>query len=180
MGSLITQIRVNRGVVATGVAIHSVPPQGIIPVEFSFLKATHKALGLFTSTQKPFMMSFKNWQYAFTNGQPLEEQQRTYEKYTVPESKKMVRDGLTSAAKVDFKREHAPLLILAGSTDHTIPASLNFRNYKKYAKNNSVTDYKELEGRNHNVLSQPTWKEDADYILYWINQNTAAPVAANR
>jgi hypothetical protein len=56
-------------------------------------------------------------------------------------------------------------LITAGSEDDIIPAHLNRRNFKKYKKNGSVLDYKEFPGRNHFVLGQPTWKEDADYIL---------------
>ena len=117
-------------------------------------------------------MSFKTWQYAFTNGMSLEQQQKGYEQFAIPESKLALRDGLTSVAKVDFNKAHEPLLFLAGTTDHCIPASLNQTNYKKYNKaNGSVTDIKIMEGRNHFVLGQPTWREDADYILDWIKRN---------
>ena len=63
------------------------------------------------------------------------------------------------------------MLLTSGTDDHTIPASLNYANYKKYKRSNSVTDYKEFEGRNHFVLGQSTWKEDADYILDWLGKN---------
>jgi fermentation-respiration switch protein FrsA (DUF1100 family) len=72
---------------------------------------------------------------------------------------------------VDFNKPHAPLLLTSGSIDHIIPAHLNYRNYKKYGKNNSVLDYKEFPGRNHFVVGQPSWKEDAEYILKWLNDN---------
>ncbi len=97
-----------------------------------------------------------------------EQQKQSYYQFAIPESKLVVRDTITSAAKIDFKKPHAPLLLTSGSDDHTIPASLNYGNYKKYKDSNSVTDYKEFKGRNHFVLGQPTWKEDADYILNWI------------
>ena len=116
-------------------------------------------------------MSFKDWQYAFVNKMPLEEQRAAYEKYTIPESKTVARGGLTSAAKVDYEKPHAPLLLTSGSIDNITPAHLNMRNFKKYVKSDSVLDYKEFEGRNHFVLGQSTWKEDADYILNWINAN---------
>ena len=116
-------------------------------------------------------MSFRDWQYAFVNGMSLKDQLEAYEQYTIPESKTVARGGLTSAAKVDYKKPHPPLLITSGSEDNIIPAHLNIRNYKKYVKNGSVLDYKEFEGRNHFVLGQSTWKEDADYILNWISQN---------
>jgi len=71
---------------------------------------------------------------------------------------------------VDYGKKTAALLITSGSTDRTIPASLNYANYKKYRKNTSVTDYKEFPDRNHFVLGQSSWKEDAEYVLNWISK----------
>lgn len=170
-GGLLTQLMVNNDLVSAGVAIHSVPPLGVFPYEFTFLKAGWKSLGIFTDIEETYMMSFEDWQYAFVNGMPLEEQQAAYDKYTIPESKTISRDALSDAAKVDFKKEHVPLLITSGDTDHIIPAHLNNRNFKAYDNENSVVDYKMFPNRNHFVLGQPTWKEDADYILNWIEMN---------
>lgn len=171
LGGLITQIIVNRDLAAAGVAIHSVPPQGVFPYEFSFLKAGWKALGLFTSLDETYLMSFEDWQYAFVNEMPLEEQKAAYEANTIPESKTVARGGLTSAAHVDFDKPHVPLLLTAGSLDTIIPAHLNQRNFRAYKNNGSVLDYKEFEGRNHFVLGQSIWKEDADYILNWLAEH---------
>lgn len=171
LGGLIAQILLHRDLAAAGVAIHSVPPQGVLPLQFSFFKSTWKALGFFTPIKETYLMSFKDWQYAFTNGMPLKEQETAYEQLAIPESKRVVRDGVTKIARVDFKKEHAPLLLLSGSEDHTIPAALNYSNFKRYKNEKSVTEYKELKGRNHYVLGQPTWKEDADYILQWLGKN---------
>lgn len=171
LGGLITQILVNRGLAAAGVAIHPVPPQGIIPYEFSFLRGGGKSLGLFTSIKKTYLMSFKDWQYAFVNGMPLKEQKAAYDAYTIPESKIVARGGLTSAARVDFSKAHAPLLITAGDKDTIIPAHLNRRNFGRYPQKGSVTEYKEFPDRNHYVVGQKTWKEDADYILNWLAEH---------
>src|SRR5438270_9855943 len=168
LGGLITQILLQKDLAAAGIAIHSVPPQGIIPTQFSFYKATWKSLGLFTSTKKSYLMSFKDWQYAFTNNMPLQEQQIAYEQFAIPESKLALRDSLTKVAKVDFKKSRPPLLFIAGSIDHCIPPALNHKNFIKYKGSNSITEYKVFPGRNHFVLGQPTWKEDAGYILDWM------------
>lgn len=168
LGGLMTQVIVNRDLAAAGVAIHSVPTLGVFPYEFSFLKAGWKSLGLFTSVKKTYLMSFADWQYAFVNDMPLEEQQAAYEQFAVPESKVVARGGLTSAAKVDYAKAHVPLLLTAGSKDNIIPAHLNLRNFNRYHQNGSVLDYKVFPGRNHFVLGQPAWKEDADYILDWL------------
>jgi alpha-beta hydrolase superfamily lysophospholipase len=122
-------------------------------------------------------MSFKTWQYAFVNGMALEDQRAAYESSTIPESKTVARGGLSQAAKVDFAKPHAPLLLTSGSEDNITPAHLNLRNFKKYKKTDSVLDYKEFPGRNHFVVNQPTWKEDADYILDWVaRHSTRQPV----
>jgi pimeloyl-ACP methyl ester carboxylesterase len=170
MGGLITQLLVQKDLVAAGIAIHSLQPQGIFTFKFSFYKAGWGALGFFTDTKKTYLMSFTAWQYAFTNGMPFEQQKEAYYNLLVPESKLLVRDATTSAAKVDFARPHVPLLFLSGSTDRFIPASLNFTNYKKYTHPQSVTNYKEFPGRNHFVLGQPNWKESADFILNWLTK----------
>jgi pimeloyl-ACP methyl ester carboxylesterase len=172
MGGLITQILLQRDLAAAGIAIHSLQPQGVLTFKFSFYKAGWGPLGFFTSTKKSFLMSFEQWQYAFTNGMSYEDQKTAYYKFLVPESKLLVRDAITKAAHVDFARPHAPLLFISGSTDHFIPASLNYSNYKKYKHSGSTTDYKEFEGRNHFVLGQPTWSEDATYIADWLNKLT--------
>lgn len=171
LGGLITQVLINRDLGAAGICIHPVPPQGVLPYEFSFLKSGWKSLGLFTSIKKTYLMSLSDWQYAFTNGMTLQEQKESYDLSVVPESKLVARDGLTSAARVDFKKAHVPLLFMAGSKDHIMPATLTYRIYKSYIKNNknSVTEYKEFKGKNHYVVNLPSWKENADYILNWIN-----------
>ncbi|MFT3794862.1 alpha/beta hydrolase [Flavobacterium sp.] len=170
IGGLVAQILNNRGLASAVVAIHSVPPQGIFTFKLSFLIAGWGPLGLFTSAQKTFLMNFRQWQYAFTNGMPLEWQEKGYEQFAIPESKRIVRDTTTSAAKVDFGKPHRPMLFVAGSTDHTIPASLNKSNYTKYTHADSVRDYAEFE-RNHFVLGQPGWQEIALYIDQWLQKN---------
>ncbi len=184
VGGLLTQLLLQQDLAVAGVAIHSVPPQGVNTFKWSFIRSSWGPLGFFTPVNKSFLMSFQQWQYAFTNGMPLAQQQAAYEQFVVPESKRIIRDGITKAAKIDFRRPHAPLLFVAGSTDHIMPASLNYSNYKRYKKyGNSITDYKEFEGRNHFVLGQPTWKEDANFILAWLDQRlgtTTQPIQASQ
>ncbi|TRW27282.1 alpha/beta hydrolase [Flavobacterium zepuense] len=168
IGGLIAQILTQRKLAQSAVAIHSVPPQGVLTFKFSFLKAGWGPLGFFTSAKKTFLMSFSQWQYAFTNGMPVAWQEKAYCQFAIPESKNIVRDTITSVAKVDFTKPHSPLLLIAGEADHTIPHSLNHSNYKRYTDRGSVTDYAEFSGRNHFVLGQPGWQEIALYIHNWL------------
>jgi pimeloyl-ACP methyl ester carboxylesterase len=169
-GGAISQFLMHRGLAAGVVAIHGAPPKGVFPYEWSFLRSGAAALGFFTSLDKTYMMSFKKWQYAFTNGMSLEEQKSTYNAIATPESKRVVRGGLTNAARVDFKKPHVPILFLAGSKDHIIPAHLCKRVFKAYTDKNSVIEYIEQD-RNHYILGLPTWRQDADLIADWISKH---------
>jgi pimeloyl-ACP methyl ester carboxylesterase len=170
-GGMLVQILVNLDLADAGVAIHSVPPLGVFPYEFAFLKAGWKSLGIFTSIDETYLMSFEDWQYAFVNGMPLKEQEKAFDRYVIPESMTVSRDTLSQEAKIDFNKEHAPLLITAGDADHIIPAHLNNRNFKTYRKNQSVVNYKLFPNRNHFVLGLPTWREVAAFIADWIENN---------
>lgn len=170
IGGLIAQILNQKELASAAIVIHSVPPQGIFTFKLSFLKSGWGPLGFFTPTKETFFMSFPQWQYAFANGMELELQEKGYLQLAIPESKFVVRDTITSVAKIDFKKPHRPLLLIAGDMDHTIPHQLNYDNYKKYTDKNSVTDYKVFPGRNHFVLGQPGWQEIAIYILEWIQK----------
>ncbi|SHL09590.1 Pimeloyl-ACP methyl ester carboxylesterase [Chitinophaga jiangningensis] len=166
-GGLFAQVLLNRGYAAAGVAIHAVMPQGIIPYEYNFLKSN---LPLLASLNSTYLMPFSRWQFAFTNGMPLEVQQQTYEQLVIPESRKAALGGLTKAAYVDFKKPHPPLLMMAGTEDQCIPAHLCKRVYNSYKDRNSITDFV-VKDRNHFVLGQPEWEQDAEEVAGWLRRN---------
>lgn len=176
-GGLIAQLLLQRGLGVACVAYHSVPPKGVLTMKWSFVKSVTPAFGLFKSAKKTYLMSLKQWQYAFTNGMSPEVQKETYRNNTTPESRRVARGAIGKHAKIHFKKPHEPLLFISGDQDHIIPASLNRKNYKKYKDKNSQIEYKDFPGRNHFAMAQPNWKEDADYILEWITRvaNQAAP-----
>lgn len=166
-GGLMSQVLLSKGYGVAAISIHGVPPKGILPLSWNFLRSNTATLGFFTNADKPYMMPYKKWKFAFTNGLSEEVQRNSYAALTIPESKRAARGGLGKTAAVDFKKPHNPLLILAGTKDNCIPLSLCRKNYKKYKDKNSVTDFV-VKDRNHFVLGLPTWQEDAQYILDWI------------
>ncbi|MBV8252139.1 MAG: alpha/beta hydrolase [Chitinophaga sp.] len=167
-GGLVTQLLLQKNVGAAGIAIHSTPPPGVFSLKSTLVQMRYRPLGYYVSPANPYLMTFPEWQQAIANGMNEQEQLRTYEKFAVPESRRILRGGATSMARIDFSRPHAPLLMIAGSEDRIAPASLVFSNFKKYKQNGYVTQFREAPGRNHFVLGQPTWEEDAAYILKWI------------
>jgi len=168
LGGLIVQLLLQQELGTAGVAIHSFPPQGVNRFWLSFLKAIWEAMVLFTSSSQTYLMSFSKWKYTIANAMDYEQQKELYYLYAIPESKKVIREAFKCVAKIDFTQPHAPLLLTAGSNDKLIPASLNYSNYKKYALANSITDYMEFKGQTHLVFGVPRWKEEADYVLAWL------------
>ncbi len=167
MGALIAQLLLQRGLASAAIAIDSAPPTGVFTTTFSFLKANWGHITPFVNQNSPVIMTFERFQYAFVNDMPLNEQRAAFERYVVPESRQIPRESLLYA-KIDFKKNHAPLLLIAGGNDHIIPPDLNEKNYNKYKGNNSVTDFKPFPGRNHFTLGQKGWEQVADYCLSWI------------
>lgn len=170
LGGLIVQLLLQRGVGMAGVAIHSFPPPDVSTFKFSFLKALWEAIGFFTPVQTTYMISFKKWKQVIANGMGCEQQKQSFYKYAIPESKLVIRDTFKCGAKINFKKAHAPLLLISGSRGRIIPASLVYNNYKKYKMSHSLTAYKEFKARNHLVFDHPAWKEEADFILNWLQE----------
>jgi pimeloyl-ACP methyl ester carboxylesterase len=169
MGGLIVQLVLNQGLGAAGVAIDSAPPLGVFTPKWSFLKSNWPMIRPFSSPHEPHLISFKEFQYAFANTLPLDFQEAAYERYIVPESRMVPRESLTSVGRVDFRREHAPLLLVAGGSDHIIPASLNRANCRRYRAPGSITAFQEFEGRDHLTILEPGWEKVADSALAWLD-----------
>jgi len=172
-GGLLTQLLVQRGLAEAAVAIDSVPPQGVMPLRFSFYRSIAPLVNPLAGN-RPYMMSFSHFQYAFANGMPLAEQRAAYEKYIVPESRPLARGALMRAGRVDFKKPHAPLLFIGGEIDNLMPASLNRQNYRRYREgSSSLVDYKEFAGLNHfTVIAGSGWERVADYAVHWAKRVT--------
>ena len=173
MGGLVVQLLLQKDLAVAGVAIDPAPPQGVFTIAWSFLKANFPAINPFVPVNRPVEMSFAQFQYAFVNTLPLDEQRAVYDRYVVPESRGVPTQSLTSIARVDFQKHHAPLLITAGEKDHIVPASLNRTNYLKYKQSGSTTDFKEFPGRDHFVIGERGWQEVADYVLDWLKKVNA-------
>lgn len=170
MGGLVTQLLLQHELVSAAVAIDSAPPQGVFSTEWSFIKGNWSHANPFVSKNKPALMSFEQFQYAFAHSLPLEVQKAAYETYVVPESRRVPAESLTSTARINFKKDGAPLLMVAGSSDHIIPASLNRKNFARYQRRASVTDFMEFPARTHFIIGQQGWEEVADYVHSWLGK----------
>ena len=167
MGGLAVQSLIGMGKGAAGVCIDTAPPRGIMSFQWSFVRANTPTINPLKSNSI-CLPSVKWFHYAFCNVMTMEETQREYDRYVVPESRNIPRSTLGKAGKIDFKKPHAPLLFIAGEKDHIIPSSLNRKNFKAYKDAGSKTDFKEFPNRSHYICGQAGWEEAAAYIAGWL------------
>jgi pimeloyl-ACP methyl ester carboxylesterase len=177
-GGLIVQILLDRGLGCAGVSIDGVPPKGVLRLPLAALKAASPVLLNPLNCRRTVALTFEQFRFAFANVMPEEDARAAYERYAVPGPGRPIFQvafanlNANSATKVN-RRNHqrAPLLLIAGSEDHQVPASMNRENLQRYAYSTALTEYKEFPGRSHLIMAQQGWQEVADYAITWAEQN---------
>ena len=179
-GGLVTQILLDRGLGAAGVAVSPAPVKGVFVLPFSTLKSAFPALKNPFDTHRAVPLTLEQFHYAFTNHLTEEESAPIYERYAVPGPNHLLFQASFAnfnphaATMVDFHNDdRAPLLIVGAGRDHTVPASVARANYKLYRKSTALTDYKEYPERTHWTINQDGWEAVADYALEWTLANAA-------
>lgn len=159
---------VELGKASAGVSIDGAPPKKVFP-PFQTLKTVLPAFGFF-STKKYYMGSRKWYDYSFFNTISEPAKAEAFEKYAVPESFKVSRQlVLNSFSNIDFRKPHAPLLLIGGGRDNIFPPSLTQTIAGKYSDRSSHVSLKIFEGKSHFICGEPGWEDVADYILDWHN-----------
>ena len=166
MAGMSTLKLVEMGKASAGVSIDAMPPKNVF-LPFQTLKTVLPAFGFFSFT-KYFMDSRKWYDYSFFYTLPAPEKEKTFEKLAVPESHKVSRQlVLNSFSNIDFKKVHAPILLVGGGSGHTFPPNLTQTIAGRYKEANSRVNVKIFEGKSHFICGEPGWEKVADYILDW-------------
>ena len=177
-GGCFTQLLMDRGYGAAGVAINSAPTEGVKVVPLAQIKSTFPVLKNPANRHKAVGFTFEQWRYAFTNTFSEEEGRRLYERYHIPASGNVFWGSVLANIHpghddtyVDYKNpDRAPLLFISGSEDHLMPPQVQRSNAKHYKAEGTITEVKEYEGRSHLMPSQEGWEEIADYALTWATE----------
>ncbi|MBS1893925.1 MAG: alpha/beta hydrolase [Actinobacteria bacterium] len=180
-GGTFTQVLLDRGYGAVGVAINSAPTEGVKVIPLSQIKSTFSILRNPANKHRAVKFTADQWHYVFANTFSEERSLETFERYAVPASGGIFFDSVLANLKpghqdtwVDYaNEERAPLLFISGTEDHLMPPSVQRSNAKHYGSG-SVTEVKEFEGP-HLLPASDNWSEVADYALAWAEEHATTP-----
>ncbi|WP_152189413.1 alpha/beta hydrolase [Georgenia satyanarayanai] len=175
-GGAFTQVLLDRGYGAAGVALNSAPTEGVRTTPLSQVRSTFPVLRSPANRRRAVPLTFEQFSYAFTNvGFTAAEARRAYERYAIPASGGTLWNGVLANFRpghqdiwVDYRNAaRPPLLFLSGSDDHIMPPSVQRANARKYRAPGTVTEHETYPRRAHLMTAQDGWEEIADHALEW-------------
>ena len=184
-GGAFTEILLDRGLGAAGVAIDAAAVKGITKLPFSTLRAAFPILKNPANVHRAVPLTLEEFHYAFTNTMTLEESRPIWERYAIPGPGRVLFQAALAnfnpraATKVDFRNaDRAPLLLIAGGADHVVPAEVDDQAARRFGRSPAVTEYRVYPDRSHFTVGQPGWEEVADFALEWALEHATTPVGA--
>ena len=180
-GGAFTEILLDRGLGAAGVAIDAAAVKGITKLPLSTLRSAFPVLTSPANRHRAVALTLPEFHYAFANTMTEQEAAPFFERYAAPGPGRVLFQGAFAnfnphaATRVDFHNDdRAPLLLIAGGADHIVPATVDAATAKHYRKSSAITEYKEFPGRSHLTIGQEGWEEVADYALRWAVEHASA------
>ena len=185
-GGTFTQLLLDRGLGAAGVAVASAAVKGVLDLPLSTLRSASPVLRNPFNRRGATGLSPKQFHYAFANTLGREESDGIRDRYHVPAANLVLSQGALAnlnpraPTRVDFANENrAPLLFIAFGSDHVSPPSTVRANAAKYRKSGAITALAEFPDRPH-FPGVPGWEEVADHALAWALDPPATTQPAQR
>ena len=172
-GGVFTQILLDHGFGAAGVAINSAPTEGVKVVPLSQVKATfpvlknpanrHRAVGL-----HPRAVAVRVHQHLQRGGVAPRSTSATTSRRPAAilwgSVLANIHPGHQDDTWVDYKNhDRAPLLFISGSEDHLMPPTIQQSNAKHYKATDTITEVKEYRRARTCCPPRTGWEEVADY-----------------
>ncbi|WP_229075038.1 alpha/beta hydrolase [Actinoplanes sp. DH11] len=181
-GGAFTQILLDHGYGAVGVALNSAPTEGVRVVPLSQVKSTFPVLKSPANRHKTVPLSLEEWTYAFTNTFTPEESEALWRRYAIPANGGILWGSVLANFQpghqdtwVDYRNnDRAPLLFVSGSEDHIMPPAIQRSNADHY-KSDTVTEVKVYDGFPHLLPAYQGWQRVADDVLDWALRHARTP-----
>jgi pimeloyl-ACP methyl ester carboxylesterase len=167
-GGLVTQILLDRGWGAAGVAIASAPAKGVSWLPLSILKPALSGV----SNHKASSLTSEQFHRGFANTLSAAQSLALFDRYAVPGPTRVLWQAAlanflpNATTTVNFPNNtRAPLLSVSGGKDRVAPTSQVKTNFERYRGSKAEIDYKEYPDQAHFTFLQET--KVADYVLGW-------------
>ncbi len=171
-GGLVTQILLDRGWGAAGVAVAPAPVKGVRRLPLSSFKIALSALGNRFNKRETTSLSPKQFHETFANTLTEAQSRSAFTRYALPGPNRVLLQTMLAnftrraATTVNVRNDtRAPLLLVAGGKDRIARPSLVKANFDLYRQSTAETDYKEFPNEAHFTLLRET--KTADYVLGW-------------
>lgn len=175
-GGLIAQKLLGQNKAAAAVAIDPAPIKGVKPLPLAQLRSALPVLGNPLNRGRAKGLTRNQFRYGFGNALTEVESDDLWQQWAIPSpGKPLFEAGLAnftpnSPAQVDTANTvRGPLLITAGTADHTVPYVSAKAAFKQYAKSSAITDFHEFDGRGHSLTIDHGWKDVANVALAWLS-----------
>jgi pimeloyl-ACP methyl ester carboxylesterase len=178
-GGGVTQLLLDQGLGAVGVAISPAPVKGVLRLPISSLRSALPVLHNPRNYSRAVALTNKQFHHGFATSLTAEASDEVMARLAIPAPGRPLFQAAAanfirrSALKIDRNRaSRAPLLLIAASLDRIAPPSLIKAINKVYHHSPSTTEYQEFTGRSHIICSEPGWEEIADTALRWAATNS--------
>ena len=173
-GGAFTQILLDHGFGAAGVAINSAPTEGVKVVPLSQIRSSFPMLKNPANRHRAVGLTPEQWYDIFANTFSREESLALYERYHIPANGGILWGSVLAnfapgpqETWVDYHNDNrAPLLFVSGSEDHIMPPAIQQSNLKHY-RSSTTTEIREYEGFPHLLPAYRGWERIADDVLAW-------------
>ena len=174
-GGAFTQILLDHGFGAAGVALNSAPTEGVRVVPLSQVKSTFPVLKSPANRHKAVPLTFEEWKYAFTNTFTDEEARALYERYAIPANGGILWGSVLANFQpghqdtwVDYHNDdRAPLLFVSGSEDHIMPPAVQQSNAQALQVEHRHRASRSTRATRTCCPPQEGWEQIADDVLDW-------------
>ncbi len=173
VGGLIMQKLAAAGLIRAGVGICPVAPNGKVAADWGFIRNSATIANPFAGDE-PCELTPELFHKNFGNTMTEQESNLAYQRYAVPDSRRIFRDIMGERGEVDVERPHPPMLFIGAAEDEIIPNTMVARIAKGYCDERSHSEYVEFSGRGHFICGQDGWEEVALRIGNWLDAHLAA------
>jgi non-heme chloroperoxidase len=176
-GGLVVLALLDRGLGRAGVAIDPAQIRGIVRTPPAQLASALPVLRNPANRKRAVSLSAGQFRSSFGNALTEEESSRLHEQWTIPApGRPLFQAALANATPraraataVDTaKADRAPLLIISGGADRTVPDTVTRTAFRMYGKSAAVTEFRQFPDRGHSLTVDSGWREVAQAVLDWL------------